>query len=34
MKSYIGYLHKKIDANCEPLIHAVRGIGNVLKPAP
>ena len=30
---YISYLRKKIDANREPLIHTVRGVGYVLKPA-
>ena len=29
---YISYLRKKIDANREPLIHTVRGVGYVLKP--
>ena len=30
---YISYLRKKIDADREPLIHTVRGVGYVLKPA-
>src|ERR1700690_198144 len=30
---YISYLRKKIDANRDPLIHTVRGVGYVLKPA-
>ncbi len=30
---YISYLRKKIDAEREPLIHTVRGVGYVLKPA-
>jgi two-component system OmpR family response regulator len=30
---YISYLRKKIDSGREPLIHTVRGIGYVLKPA-
>jgi two-component system, OmpR family, response regulator len=30
---YISYLRKKIDARREPLIHTVRGVGYVLKPA-
>jgi two-component system OmpR family response regulator len=30
---YISYLRKKIDAGGEPLIHTVRGVGYVLKPA-
>ena len=30
---YISYLRKKIDAGREPLIHPVRGVGYVLKPA-
>ena len=30
---YISYLRKKIDAGREPLIHTVRGVGYVLKPA-
>ena len=29
---YISYLRKKIDADREPMIHTVRGIGYVLKP--
>ena len=31
---YISYLRKKIDADAEPMIHTVRGVGYVLKPAP
>jgi two-component system, OmpR family, response regulator len=30
---YISYLRKKLDAGREPLIHTVRGVGYVLKPA-
>ena len=30
---YISYLRKKIDSGREPMIHTVRGIGYVLKPA-
>src|SRR5438309_371234 len=30
---YISYLRKKIDAGRVPLIHTVRGVGYVLKPA-
>jgi len=30
---YISYLRKKIDAGREPLIHTVRGVGYVIKPA-
>ncbi len=30
---YISYLRKKINAGREPLIHTVRGVGYVLKPA-
>jgi two-component system OmpR family response regulator len=30
---YISYLRKKIDAGREPLIHTVRGVGYILKPA-
>ncbi len=30
---YISYLRKKIDAGLPPLIHTVRGVGYVLKPA-
>jgi two-component system, OmpR family, response regulator len=30
---YISYLRKKVDAGREPLIHTVRGVGYVLKPA-
>jgi len=30
---YISYLRKKIDADREPLIHTVRGVGYVLKPS-
>ena len=29
---YVSYLRKKIDADREPLIHTVRGVGYVLKP--
>ena len=30
---YISYLRKKIDADREPMIHTMRGVGYVLKPA-
>jgi two-component system OmpR family response regulator len=30
---YISYLRKKIDAGREPMIHTVRGVGYILKPA-
>ncbi len=30
---YISYLRKKIDAGRSPMIHTVRGVGYVLKPA-
>jgi len=30
---YISYLRKKIDSGREPMIHTVRGVGYVLKPA-
>jgi two-component system, OmpR family, response regulator len=30
---YVSYLRKKIDAGRKPLIHTVRGVGYVLKPA-
>ena len=30
---YISYLRKKIDAGRPPMIHTVRGVGYVLKPA-
>ena len=30
---YISYLRKKIDAGREPMIHTVRGVGYVLRPA-
>ncbi|MEV6980642.1 response regulator transcription factor [Sphaerisporangium sp. NPDC051017] len=30
---YISYLRKKIDAEAPPLIHTVRGVGYVIKPA-
>ena len=30
---YISYLRKKIDAGAPPMIHTVRGVGYVLKPA-
>ena len=30
---YISYLRRKIDADREPLIHTVRGVGYVLRPA-
>ncbi|MFC9427144.1 response regulator transcription factor [Streptomyces sp. NPDC056987] len=31
---YISYLRKKVDAGRTPMIHTVRGVGYVLKPAP
>jgi two-component system OmpR family response regulator len=31
---YISYLRKKVDAGREPMIHTMRGVGYVLKPAP
>lgn len=31
---YISYLRRKIDAGREPMIHTLRGVGYVLKPAP
>jgi len=31
---YISYLRKKIDVGREPMIHTMRGVGYVLKPAP
>ncbi|HMQ66667.1 MAG TPA: winged helix-turn-helix domain-containing protein, partial [Arachnia sp.] len=30
---YISYLRKKIDADREPMIHTMRGVGYVLRPA-
>jgi two-component system OmpR family response regulator len=30
---YISYLRKKIDAEAEPMIHTVRGVGYLIKPA-
>ena len=30
---YISYLRKKIDAGREPMIHTMRGVGYVLRPA-
>src|SRR5206468_3663737 len=30
---YISYLRKKVDAGREPMIHTMRGVGYVLKPA-
>ena len=33
MELYISYLRRKVDAGRQPLIHTVRGIGYVLKPA-
>jgi len=33
LETYISYLRKKIDADREPLIHTVRGVGYVLKPS-
>src|SRR5829696_2068166 len=31
---YISYLRKKVDAGRQPMIHTVRGVGYVLRPAP
>ncbi len=31
---YVSYLRKKIDADREPMIHTVRGVGYLLRPAP
>lgn len=31
LETYISYLRKKIDADAEPLIHTVRGVGYVLR---
>lgn len=31
---YISYLRKKIDADRQPMIHTVRGVGYMLKPSP
>jgi two-component system OmpR family response regulator len=31
---YISYLRKKIDVGRAPMIHTLRGVGYVLKPAP
>ena len=31
---YVSYLRRKIDAGREPMIHTLRGVGYVLKPAP
>jgi two-component system OmpR family response regulator len=31
---YISYLRRKVDAGREPMIHTLRGVGYVLKPAP
>lgn len=30
---YISYLRKKLDAGCDPMIHTVRGVGYMLRPA-
>jgi two-component system response regulator TrcR len=30
---YVSYLRKKIDAEREPMIHTVRGVGYMLRPA-
>ena len=32
VEQYIGYLRRKIDSDCEPMIHTVRGVGYVLRP--
>jgi len=29
---YVSYLRKKIDTDCEPMIHTVRGVGYMLRP--
>jgi two-component system OmpR family response regulator len=31
---YVSYLRRKVDAGREPMIHTLRGVGYVLKPAP
>ncbi len=33
LETYISYLRKKVDAEGQPLIHTVRGVGYVLRPA-
>jgi two-component system response regulator TrcR len=30
---YVSYLRKKIDAGHDPMIHTVRGVGYMLRPA-
>jgi two-component system OmpR family response regulator len=32
VEQYVGYLRRKVDADHEPLIHTVRGVGYVLRP--
>ena len=32
VEQYVGYLRRKVDADREPLIHTVRGVGYVLRP--
>jgi two-component system OmpR family response regulator len=31
---YVSYLRKKVDRGRSPMLHTVRGVGYVLKPAP
>jgi two-component system OmpR family response regulator len=31
VEQYVGYLRRKVDADQEPLIHTVRGVGYVLR---
>jgi two-component system OmpR family response regulator len=33
VESYISYLRRKIDRGHDPMIHTVRGVGYMLKPA-
>lgn len=33
VEQYIGYLRRKVDDEAEPMIHTVRGVGYVLRPA-
>ncbi len=32
VEQYVGYLRRKVDADHEPLLHTVRGVGYVLRP--
>ena len=32
VEQYVGYLRRKVDADREPLIHTVRGVGYVMRP--